>query len=314
MQTRLESPNEMKQAALNRPSSFPGRWLEAASLIFAPLLLLTGILLRIQFHFFFPQQLAAYHVHPLLMTAAYNCYLAGNILLWPAVVSIAKLISESRPGWAIWGGSSVMFGLFARAFHAGADYLAFQMTRIEGVQNATDTIASSYGSFHVVSSLNATILLGWVLLAVGAYLSRTLGLTQSASLGLMSALMIGVLKGSSMVSVISVSGLCVAFVPLGFRLLCTPRAPSPRQLMLGAAAGLALIAALFYFGQLGSPTQVRQTTFWHQRRVAAILWGRLFIEGAPGPSLLGTGEASLPILPAGGHGPSNVTSRTSPPG
>ena len=213
--------------------------------------MLTGILLRMQFHFFFPQQLAGYAAHPSLMTVAYNCFLAGNILLWPAVVSVANIVSENRPGWGLWGGAFVLFGLFARTFHAGTDYLAFQIARIDGVEHATKTIASSYGSFHVVSSLNATILLGWILLAVGAYLSRTLGLVQSAALGLMSALMMGVLKGSSIVSAISASGLCIAFVPLGFRLLCTPETPPLRSLILGAGSGLALIAALFYFGQLG---------------------------------------------------------------
>ncbi len=249
--TRSGILRETERVGSNGPGSFPGRWLGATSLIFAPPLLLTGILLRMQFHYFFPQQLAAYTSHPELMTAAYNCFLAGNILLWPAVVSVANMVSTNRPGWGIWGGSFVIFGLFARTFHAGADYLAFQIARIDGVQLATKTIASSYGSFHVVSSLNATILLGWILLAVGAYLSRTLGLIQSAALGLMSALMMGVLKGSSIVSVISTAGLCIAFVPLGFRLLCTPNRPPLRTLIRGAGIGLLLIAALFYFGQLG---------------------------------------------------------------
>jgi hypothetical protein len=235
----------------NRLWPFPGRWLGSASFIFGPLLLLTGILLRIQFHFFFPQQLAAYHDHPLLMTAAHNCFLAGIILLWPAVVCFTNIIAESRPGWAAWGGSFVIFGLFARTFHAGADYLAFQMTRIEGVQTATKTVGASYGSFHVVSSLNAAILLGWILLAIGAYLSGTLGLIRSIALGLMSALMMGVLKGSSIVSVVSASGLCIAFVPLGFKVLRTPTAPSIGRLMLGFALGLVLVAGLFYIGQLG---------------------------------------------------------------
>jgi hypothetical protein len=249
--TRSEILRDTERVVLHGRCSFPGRWLGATSLIFAPPLLLTGILLRIQFHFFFPQQLAAYTSHPLLMTAAYNCFLAGNILLWPAVVSVASMVAERRPGWGMWGGSFVIFGLFARTFHAGADYLAFQIARIDGVQLATKTLASSYGSFHVVSSLNATILLGWILLAIGAYISRTLGLIQSVALGLMSALMMGVLKGSSIVSVISTSALCIAFVPLGFRLLCTPKKPPVRTLIAGAGIGLVLIAALFYFGQLG---------------------------------------------------------------
>ena len=251
MEKRVAAFSKVNGAAQNQEGSFPGRWLGAASLILAPLLLLAGILLRIQFHFFFPQQLAAYHDHPVLMTAAYNCFLAGNILLWPAVLTVANMVAATKPGWAIWGGSFVMFGLFGRAFHGGADYLAFQMTRIKGVQSATQTVGASYGAFHVVSSLNGMILLGWVLLAIGAYLSRTLGLVRSIGLGLMSALMMGVLKGSSITSAVAASGLCVAFVPLGFALLLNPPAPSRGKLLLGFAVGLALVAALFYFGQLG---------------------------------------------------------------
>jgi hypothetical protein len=240
-----------RELAVSNKGWFPGRWFGAASLIVSPPLLLTGVLLRIQFHFFFPQQLAAYHDHPRLMTAASSCFLAGNILLWPAVLSLANMIATRRSGWAAWGASFVIFGLFARTFHAGADYLAFQIVRIDGVDSATKTIAASYGAFHVVSTLNAMILLGWVLLAIGAYLSGTMGLVRSVALGLMAALMMGVLKGSSLTSVIAASGLCVAFVPLGFALLRTPSAPSARSLLLGIAAALVLVAALFYFGQLG---------------------------------------------------------------
>jgi hypothetical protein len=251
MKNKIQQPSDPGAIASRDLSGFPGRWLGAASLILAPLLVLVGILLRIQFHFFFPQQLAAYSDHPRLMTAAYNCFLAGNILLWPAVVTVARLISRTRPGWAAWSGSFVIFGLFARTFHAGADYLAFQVTRIEGVQNATKIVGASYGSFHVVSALNATILLGWILLAIGTYLSRTLGPIQSAALAMMSALMMGVLKGSSVMSVVSATGLCVAFVPLGLKLLLNPPSPSLKGFAFGTAAVSALVAALFYFGQLG---------------------------------------------------------------
>jgi len=230
---------------------FPGRWLGSGSLIIAPPLLFTGILLRIRFHFFFPQQLAAYQNHPRLMTAAYSCFLAGNILLWPAVIAVGNRIGRRNPGWAMWGTSFVIFGLFARTFHAGADYLAFQMVRIEGVESATKTIGASYGAFHVVSALNATIMLGWILLAVGCYLSGTMGLVRSVSLGSMSALMLGVMKGSSITSVVAASGLCIAFVPLGFSLLRTPSPPGTRNLLLGIAAALSLVAALFYVGSLG---------------------------------------------------------------
>src|SRR5262249_44906794 len=57
---------------------FPGRWVSGVSMVLAPLLLLTGIVLRLQFHFFFPQQLTAFNEHPALITASYNLFLAGN--------------------------------------------------------------------------------------------------------------------------------------------------------------------------------------------------------------------------------------------
>ena len=230
---------------------FPGRYLGGSSMVLGPLLLLVGVLLRIQFHFFFPRQLAAFQEHPTLMAASYGSFLAGNIVLWPAVVTLAWLIGATRPAWALWGGTLVLFGLFARTFHAGVDHLAFQMVRLQDPQLATETVAGSYGAFHVVSGLNATILFGWIVLAIGAYLSGTLGLLRSIALGLMSALMMGVLKGSSWTSVVSTVGLCAAMVPLGITVLREPPSPSARTFMGWLLFLIGLVAALFYLGQLG---------------------------------------------------------------
>jgi hypothetical protein len=220
-------------------------------MIVAPILLLAGVLLRIQFRFFFPQQLEAYQEHPTLISASYNLFLAGNIALWPAIVVLATMIGAKRPGWALWGGAFATFGLFARTFHAGADYLAFQMVRLQGVPIATQTVAGSYGAFHIVSALNGPILFGWLILAIGAYLSKTLGLVRSIALGLMSALMMGVVKGSSATSAVAAGGLCVALVPLGVQVLRAPPTPPLRTVLGWTAAVVVLLAALFFFGQLG---------------------------------------------------------------
>lgn len=144
-----------------------------------------------------------------------------------------------------------LFGLFARTFHAGADYMAFQSTRVQDLNIVTKTVAASYGAFHVVSALNGAILFGWIILAVGTYLSGTLGLLRSIALGLMSALMMGVLKGSSVTSVIAVTGLCVALVPFGVDILAARPKPPVRKVAAWASAIAALIAALFVLGQLG---------------------------------------------------------------
>lgn len=230
---------------------FPGRWVGGTALVVAPLLLLTGVLLRLQFPFFFPQQLNAYSQHPALLTAAYSCFLAGNILLWPAVLSLTRLIMARQPGWALWGGSLTMLGLFARTFHAGIDHLAFQLVRLHGSSLATSTVAKSYGAFHVVASLNAAIFFGWIVLAIGAYRSGVLGLPRSIALGLMSALMMGVLKGTSATSVIATAGLCTALAPLGAKILWESPRPPLWQFAAWVAFLITFVAALFVTGQLG---------------------------------------------------------------
>jgi hypothetical protein len=220
-------------------------------LLLAPVLMLSGVLLRIKFPFFFPHQLEAFTQEPSLVTAAYSCFLAGNILLWPAVLTLARLIGITCPGWAQWGAGLTLFGLFARTFHAGIDHLAFQLVRAEGVPAATKFVAGSYGAFHVVSALSATIVFGWIVLAVGAYRSGVLGISRSISLGLMASLMLGTLKGTSPTSIVATIGLCVAMVPLGIQVLLEPPVPSARTLLFRLACAIAFIAALLWSGQLG---------------------------------------------------------------
>lgn len=89
------------------------------------------------------------------------------------------------------------------------------------------------------------------MLAIGAYLSGTLGMFRSIALGLMAALMIGVLKGSSLMSVVSTAGLCVAMVPLGIAVLREPPTPGTRAFLRWFLFLIGFFAALFILGQLG---------------------------------------------------------------
>ncbi|HYH56399.1 MAG TPA: hypothetical protein VD772_07295 [Anseongella sp.] len=230
---------------------FPGRWIGGISLILAPLVLLTGVLLRMPFHFFFPQQLSAFKDHPGLMTASYNFFVAGNILLWPAVVTLATIVGKKRSQLALWGGTLVVCGLFARTFHSGADYLAFQLVRLQGVEQATEAVAGSYGAFHIVTVLNGAILSGWIILAAGAYLAGTFGLVRSIALGLMAALMIGVLKGSSWVSVAASTGLCAAFLPLGIEVLKSGPATGYKAILCWSFVVIGVVVVFYFLGQAG---------------------------------------------------------------
>ena len=53
-------------------------------------------------------------------------------------------------------------------------------------------------------------------MALGPYLSGTLGLVRSIAFGLMAGLMMGVLKWTTLYSVVAAAGLSIAFAPLGF--------------------------------------------------------------------------------------------------
>jgi hypothetical protein len=204
---------------VNKDFWFPGRWVGGLSMIIAPILFLVGMLLRMQYHFFFPQQFKAFQEHPALITTSYNFFIVGNILLFPAIVTLVRIIGKWKSQLALWGGMFVILGLFARTFQTGINHLAFQLVNIQGLELATKTIAGSYGAFNLIATLNGTIMFGWLILAIGSYLSGALGLFRSIALGLMAALMSGVLKGTSLFSIIAATGLCVALVPIGFEML-----------------------------------------------------------------------------------------------
>ncbi|WP_262697935.1 MULTISPECIES: hypothetical protein [Streptomyces] len=230
---------------------FPGRWVGAASLVVGPLLVLAGVLLRMRFGFFFPAQLSAYERHPHLMTASYSLVAAGWVLLWPGVALLAARIGARYREMAVWGGVLTVLGLFARAFHAGVDHADFQLVTAQGAASAARTVSETYGAFHVFSALNAAIMGGWVLMAVGAYRARVLAPLRAVALALVSAMPLGVLKGTTAWSVAAAAGLCVALVPLGVAAWRT--GPTPRvatvigRLVLVGAVG----TAMFCFGQAG---------------------------------------------------------------
>ncbi|RKN38971.1 hypothetical protein [Streptomyces hoynatensis] len=232
-------------------AAFPGRWVGGASLLAGPPLVLAGVLLRLRFGFFFPDQLRAYEGHPGLMAASYGLMSAGWVLLFPGVALLAARIAARFREVAVWGGVLTVLGLFARTFHAGVDHAGFRLVTAEGAASATRTVGETYGAFHPFSTLNAAVMGGWILLAFGACRARVLGPLRAAALALAAAMPLGVLKGATAWSVVAAAGLCVALVPLG---VATVRGgPAPRAAT--AAGRLALVGAagvaMFLFGRAG---------------------------------------------------------------
>ncbi|MEV4256024.1 hypothetical protein AB0J52_22935 [Spirillospora sp. NPDC049652] len=229
---------------------FPGRWAAGAALVLGPVLLLLGVLLRARFHFFFPDQLAAYDEHPTLMAASYGCFAAGTVALWPAVSALAVRVGASRPGLAALGGGLAMVGLFARTFHAGVDHLAFGLVDVQGRRTATAAVAGSYQAFHIFQYTAFAIMLGWVVLAFGAWRAGVLGPVRAAALGTAALMPLGVLKGTTPLSVAGAAGLCLALVPLGFAVLFEGPAPGRRSL-LRFGIGALVVLVLGFVSSLG---------------------------------------------------------------
>ncbi|QMU28135.1 hypothetical protein [Adhaeribacter radiodurans] len=217
LSTELKSPQQQLEPSLSL-LAFPGRWIGGVSLVLGPLLILTGALLRIQFHFFAPQQLAAFAAHPDLITAAYSCYAMGSVVLCLGIILLANLIGRWNRMWEIWGGTLAILGLFTRTFHAGIDHMAFRLVLVQSQEMAWQAVSDSYRAFHIFRHLNGTIMVGWVVLAIGVYRSGTLTLVRALALGLMVMVPFGTLKGTE-IRAIGLLGLCVALVPLGITIL-----------------------------------------------------------------------------------------------
>ncbi|MGV9770708.1 hypothetical protein [Streptosporangium sp. NPDC003464] len=225
---------------------FPGRWLEGTGLVLGPVLILVGVLLKTGPGDFFPDQLAAFARDPALMTASYSAFVAGVVLLCPAVLAVARRIGAAHPRWALWGGALAVAGLFARVFHAGVSHLAAQLVEVQGLEAARQAVSAQYTSFHVFQTLNVAVLAGWIVLAVGAWRAGAFGagvpgIARSVALGLMSAMPLGVLKGTGPMSVLAAAGLCVALVPYGVKVLKDGPAPKWWAYPLVVAAGAAAV-------------------------------------------------------------------------
>jgi hypothetical protein len=214
---------------------FPGTWISAGSLIISPGLLLLGEVLRSGADYPFSDQLSYYADHEGLMGVSYGISALGLMLMWPGVLAVAHLVGQTRPGWSVAGGTLAMTGLLVNTFHEGMNLMAFRMVEELGTDAATGAVAGSYADPYLVYPLVFVDNVGWIVLAVGAYLSRTLGWLRSLGLFIMCAHVSGLLKGATAFGVLYDLGLCAAFIPLGISLL-RHRTHTRRARVDGAAA------------------------------------------------------------------------------
>jgi hypothetical protein len=237
--------------ASEAPDVLPGRWVGGVAMVAGPLLLLAGALLRLPFDFFFPAQLAAFEQHSGVVATSYALFAAGNLVLLPAVLLLAGRVAARSPGWGLWGGLLVLSGTVARVFHSGMDHMAFRFADTLGARVTEEAVSSTYSSFQIFSVLNVAILVGWIVIAIGAWRTQVLGLAAAVALALTSALPLGLLKGTTALSLVALGGLAFALVPMGVRELLRRPRPRPAVVLRWTALAVLVLAAMFALGQAG---------------------------------------------------------------
>lgn len=90
----------------------------------------------------------------------------------------------------------------------------------------------------------------WVVLAIGAYLAKVLRIYQCIALALMSSLPLGVLKGSTVFSLIATIGLGIALLPLGIRIIREGPRPFGKKIIKGVSLTFATIAFFTFLDKL----------------------------------------------------------------
>lgn len=231
-------------------NKFPNATFSGIALIIACILLTAGSLLRVDINFFFPDQIKAYLAEPVRIQWAYSFYILGWTFMFPAIVVLSREISRTKP---ILGNLSVIMvtlGLFERAFNSGSDHMAFLWVKAEGAEIAIQGISQTYSALNVFHAFSLILMAGWVVLAFGSFTSKTLKWWQCLGILLAVAIPIGVLKGTAIRSLVSVSGLCVAFIPYGIRLLREDK-QKPKVILLWIGISTIVITVSALIGTFG---------------------------------------------------------------
>lgn len=221
-------------------SGWPGTRFGAGALVFAPLLLLAGEIVRWGHFYFYPDQLAAMVTSPATILTSYSLYTAGLVLMIPAFLALAAMISKDCPVWGFWGATIAVIGSTVRIFQDGISFFGLQLVDVQGLEGATTAVGDTYGAWYVLETLNGSDNLGWAILAIGAYRARVLGWMPALGVSFMLTHYSGVLKGTDLNSLTGALLLVVALLPLGVR-LWSGREPIPRPVRWLGAAGIALL-------------------------------------------------------------------------
>lgn len=210
--------------AVPADTSFPGITVTGVCMIAAPPLAVAGAATGISWYaargIAFMDGMAAHHT---LAAVGFNLVLAAMMLLLVAVIGLARMICATYPRLGRTGGIATVVGLCGPLFFNGVYFAGFQLAGTSG--QAAGAVAMDQAQIipRIVMNVSGpALVLGFVLLAVGAAKAGVLSRPTAWALGLTCIIPAGFISGYLAIAMVAFAGTAVALVPLGFRLLREP--------------------------------------------------------------------------------------------
>ena len=221
MTNTVETPNLRPSAGIMpAPTIFPGSRLTGLSMVAGPVLLVAGAALLVGIYDpSATDQLAGFVEHEARATVALNTAIAGTVLTVFAVLGLAPAVAARHRRLGRGGGALTIIGLFGPAFFLGVNHLGVHVADLADRGGVATAFEKAHTTPSIVNLTGPALVVGFILLAVGAAKSGVLSRSRSWALGLAAVAPLGLISGVVVISVVAWLALAVALVPLGFELL-----------------------------------------------------------------------------------------------
>lgn len=200
--------------------SLAGTRFTALCMIAAPIFLVAGAALFIGiYEGSASEQLSAFADQAGRSHAAFNFAVAGVVLAAVAIAGLASSVASMSPRLGRAGGALTLMGLFGPTFFLGISYVGIQAADLADRAGAAEVFDDTEAMPSIVNLTGPALVVGLILLAIGAARSGVLSRPRSWALGLAALAPVGFISGLIVISVVAWLGFAIALVPLGLQRL-----------------------------------------------------------------------------------------------
>jgi hypothetical protein len=200
--------------------TFPGSAMTGACMIAGPILAVVSSVSAIgSYHSRGADFAGAMAAHPLQAVIGMNMDVVAIVLLFFAVIGLAQAISAVRPQLGRTGGILTLLGLFGPIFFPGVYFGAFQLANAGNQAAAALLIDRAHIPSTVVNLCGPALVIGFILLAIGAVKAGVLGKARAWALGATCLIPAGFISGYIVISALAFACTAVALVPMGIGIL-----------------------------------------------------------------------------------------------